>query len=55
MYILNKNKKPHSAEKLNKLIISAGPSGIWFGRVCIVLRNNQLCWKIRREKLKIWL
>jgi len=33
------------------LIISAGPKGIWFGRVCIVhvLRNIHLCWKIRRE------
>jgi len=28
---------------LNKLIISAGPKRIWFGKVCIVLRNIHLC------------
>jgi len=43
MYIFNTNKKPHSTKKLNKLIISAGPKGIWIGRVCIVLRNIHLC------------
>jgi len=49
MYIFNKNKNPHSIEKLNKLIILAGPKGIWFGRVCIVLRNIHLCLNIRRK------
>jgi len=39
MYIFNKNKKPHSTEKLNKLIISAGPKGIWYGIICIVLKS----------------
>jgi len=28
--------------------------GIWFGKLCIVLRNIHLCWKIRKNPALMW-